>query len=191
MKRTIIYIAVMFMLTVPARSYQAGITGDKGGPGPSRVENLLTDIEKAPRAASGAERSATVTQAELNSYIVRQIAESGDRTLTSLQLKLLPGDKIEGRIVLDLRNLQIPAGLATGAEVLFSASFESRDGGIWITMQKVFLGGQPVSPQLIDTVIEIASRAAGYKPVKLGDRHKLPTGVKRLSTRREMLNLYY
>ncbi len=190
-KKIPIAVVVLFMQVAFLQAYQSAGVPKNVDVGSTRVERLLEDIAKSSGSASGKERSEIVPESELNAYIARQIVESGEKYIVSLRLKLTGRDKVEGRLVLDLRTLSLPSGLVSGAEVLFGASFESGNGWISIKMEKVFIGGQPVAPQVIDSVIAIASRASGYKPVRLGDRHKLPTGVKRLSAGREKLYLYY
>lgn len=155
------------------------------------VERLLADIESKTEDGSRKKRSKSINEGELNSYIAAQLFYSDDPYVDSLSLKLLPRDRVEGRLFIDLTSLKIPVGLASGAEIFFSASFESSDGGLSIRMEKVFIGTQKVAPGVIDGIISIVSRASGYEPVRLGDRHQLPPGVEKLETRKGRLVIYY
>ena len=97
--------------------------------------------------------------------------------------KLLAGDKIEGRISIDLGQPQASGLVPQKQDLLFAARIETQDGKIRINMDTLYLGTQAISPAFVDIVIGIVARLQGYEPTTLKDWYKLPRGVQRLETR--------
>ena len=136
---------------------------------------------KAP-AAPGSRRM-TFTEAEFNAYAACRLEVEGGPYVKGAELKLLAGDKVEGRIRIDLGRPQAGGVLPQKQDLLFAARFESRDGRIRILMDRLFLGAQELSPSFIDLIIGAVARLQGVEPTSLGDWYELPRGVLRLETR--------
>jgi hypothetical protein len=145
-------------------------------PGPSRAF-------KTPPAPKPGARSLAFTEAELNAYAACLLEDRGEPFIKAIELKLLAGDRIEGRISLDLGKPQASGLMAQKQELLFTAGVETKDGRIRITMDKLFLGTQPISPAFVDVVIGVVSRLQGVEPTSLKDWYDLPPGVLRLESR--------
>jgi len=135
----------------------------------------------APAAAPG-ERRLTFTEAEFNAYVACRLADAGEPYVKSVVLKLLDGDRYEGRVAIDLGKPQASGLLPQKQDLLFAGRFESREGQIRVALDSLYLGTQPISPALIDMVIEIVSRLQGVEPTTLKDWYDLPRGVSRLET---------
>lgn len=191
MKRSLMLTAAVLLAVISC----SGAAVDRQFSAPSdpaaKVDRILSDIAGLSKKGTHPERSQAISEADLNAYIARQIAESSDKYVKTLELKLKPGDKATGRLVLDLRTLPGAGGLLSGAEVLFAASFESSSGTISFRMKQLIIGTQSVSPEVLDQLIAVACSAAGYPPVKLSDRHDLPAGVKRVASESGRLIIYY
>ena len=135
----------------------------------------------APAAAPGESRL-TFSEAEFNAYLACRLADAGEPYVKSVALKLLDGDRYEGRVAIDLGKPQASGLLPQKQDLLFAGRFESREGQIRVALDSLYLGTQPISPALIDMVIEIVSRLQGVAPTSLKDWYDLPRGVTRLET---------
>jgi hypothetical protein len=134
-----------------------------------------------PASAPGTRRL-TFSEAEFNAYVACRLADEGDAYVKSAGFKLLAKDRVEGHVAIDLGKAQTSGVLPQKQDLLFTAGFETREGKIRITMDKLFLGTQPISPAFVDIVIGVVSRLQGVEPTTLGDWYDLPTGVLRLET---------
>ncbi|MCJ7486958.1 MAG: hypothetical protein MUQ25_12445, partial [Candidatus Aminicenantes bacterium] len=76
-------------------------------------------------------------------------------------------------------------------DLLFSAGIETRDGKIKVSIDKLFLGTQPIAPSIVDVIIGILSRLQGVEPTSLEDWYDLPPGVRRLESRPGQVVVYY
>lgn len=134
-------------------------------------------------AAAPGSRRLTFGEDELNAYAACRLADEGEPYVKGAQLKLLAGDKVEGRISIDLGQKQASGLVPQKQDLLFAARIETKEGKIRINMDTLYLGTQAISPAFVDMVIGILSRLQGYEPTTLKDWYKLPTGVQRLETR--------
>jgi hypothetical protein len=144
--------------------------------------NRVPAVPPSPSEAPGS-RSLTFSEAEFNAYVTCRLADENEAYVKSAEFRLLAGDKVEGRIAIDLGKPQASGVLPQKQDLLFAAGFETREGQIRINMDKLFLGTQPISPAFIDLVIGIVSRLQGVDPTTLKDWYDLPPGVLRLETR--------
>ncbi len=151
-----------------------------------RALKVIQALEKVEadqaRAPSRTGRSYVVPEADLNAWIAYRIATEADKHLQSCELKLLDGDRAEGRLVLDLAGTPAAVLYASRAEIFFAASAESRDGKIRITMQRLFLGTQELSPDVLDTIIGLVAALEGKPASSLKDWYPLPYGIRRLQS---------
>lgn len=144
---------------------------------PKRAPSSATD----PAAASGSRRL-TFTEAEFNAWILCRLADEKEPYVKSAVFKLLAGDKVEGRVTIDLGKPQASGVLPQKQDLLFAARFETVEGMIRITLDSLYLGTQPISPSFLDIVIGVVSRLQGVEATSLKDWYDLPPGVLRLET---------
>lgn len=152
------------------------------------LEKLERDKARNPRQPGG---SGTVSEAELNAWVAYQIATEGEKYVRSCELRLLDGNRAEGKLVIDLSRTPAAAVLTSQAELFFSATAETEQGKIRITMESLFLGSQRLSPAFLDTVIGIVAGLEGQPAQGLHDWHPLPYGIQRLESRAGRLICYY
>jgi hypothetical protein len=147
----------------------------------------------SPAATAGepGTRRLTFTEADLNAYAACRVEAEGGPYVKSLELKLLGGDKIEGRVRVDLGQPQASGLVPQKQDLLFAGRFETRDGQVRISMDKLFLGAQEISPSFIDVVIAVASRLQGVEARSLKDWYDLPDGVLRLESRPGQIVIVY
>ena len=141
----------------------------------------LAKIQSEPASAPGSRRL-TFSEAEFNAYVACRLADESEAYVKSAEFKLLAKDRVEGHVAIDLGKAQTSGVLPQKQDLLFTAGFETREGKIRITMDKLFLGTQPISPAFVDIVIGVVSRLQGVEPTTLGDWYDLPAGVLRLET---------
>ena len=134
-----------------------------------------------PAAAPGSRRM-TFTEAEFNAWIACRLADEKEPYVKSAVFRLLGGDKVEGRVTIDLGKPQASGVLPQKQDLLFAARFETKEGMIRITLDSLYLGTQPISPGFVDIVIGVVSRLQGVEATSLKDWYDLPPGVLRLET---------
>lgn len=149
-----------------------------------RIEAEYMKVRPAGAApAAPGSRRLTFGEDELNAYAACRLEKEGEPYVKGAQLKLLAGDKIEGRISIDLGQPQASGLVPQKQDLLFAARIETQDGKIRINMDTLYLGTQAISPAFVDIIIGIVARLQGYEPTTLKDWYKLPRGVQRLETR--------
>lgn len=155
------------------------------------ILDALKKIEAERHRPAAALRSLTFTEAEFNAYVVCRLDAENEPFVKAVEFKLLADDRIEGRIAIDLGDRQTSGLLPKRQDLLFSARFETSDGMIKISMDKLFLGTQPIAPAVVDVIIGVASRLQGVEPTSLEDWYDLPPGVRRLESRPGQVVVYY
>jgi hypothetical protein len=157
-----------------------------------RVIELLERAERTqPPSSSRTPPTVTVTESDLNAWIAYRIATEADRYFRACEIRLLAGDRFEGKIVLDLSGTPAAFLLPSETDLYFSAKGESREGKIRIFIEELFLGSQRLSPAVIDKVMALVSAFEGTPPTSLGDWYALPYGIRRLESRKGSLLCHY
>jgi hypothetical protein len=155
------------------------------------ILDALKKIEAERHRPAADLRSATFTEDEFNAYVLCRLDAEREPFVKAAEFKLLAGDRIEGRITIDLGDRQSSGLLPKRQDLLFSAGIETRDGKIRISMDKLFLGTQPIAPAVVDLIIGVLSRLQGVEPTSLEDWYDLPPGVLRLESRAGLVVVYY
>lgn len=155
------------------------------------ILDALKKIEAERHRPAATPRSLTFSEAEFNAYVVCRLDAESEPFVKAAEFKLLAADRIEGRITIDLGDRQTSFLLPRRQDLLFSAGVETRDGKIKISMDKLFLGTQPISPAVVDVIIGILSRLQGVEPTSLEDWYDLPPGVLRLESKPGQVVVYY
>jgi hypothetical protein len=155
------------------------------------ILDALKKIEVERHRPAADLRSATFTEDEFNAYVICRLDAEREPFVKAAEFKLLAGDRIEGRITIDLGDRQASGLLPKRQDLLFSAGIETRDGKIRISMDKLFLGTQPIAPAIVDVIIGVLSRLQGVEPTSLEDWYDLPPGVLRLESRAGQIVVYY
>ena len=85
-----------------------------------------------------------VTESELNSYIAYRIETEKEEIVKELRLKLFNENKIEGKILIDLRGQKLPKLLRPQMNLYFGAKVEVKDGNVRMAIKELFLEEQPI-----------------------------------------------
>ncbi len=136
-------------------------------------------------------QSVTVTESELNSYFAYRIEAEKEDIMKQLHLKIFKNNKIEGKILIDLRGQKIPDFLRPEMNIYFAGKVEVNNGKGRILMKKLFLEDQPIQPQVLDAIIFIASKLQNSEPTSLYDWYELPFGIKDIKTKKQQAIFFY
>jgi hypothetical protein len=153
------------------------------------LDDIRTGFVRSRLAGPGAagpapgSRRLTFSEAELNAYAACRLEDEGDPYVKAILLKLLDGDRIEGRIAIDLGKPQASGLVPQKQDLLFAARVETQDGKIRINMDTLYLGTQAISPAFVDVIIGVVAKLQGLEPTSLKDWYDLPRGVLRLESR--------
>jgi hypothetical protein len=159
-----------------------------------RGEKIVADLERLDaeqQRRPGGEIKYTLSEADLNAYIAYWLASEGEKYVKACEVRLLAGNRIEGKLVIELGGAGGLSLIPSRSDLLFSAGVTTEGGRIKINMDSLFLGTQRLSPTLIDVIIAVASKLEGVKPTSLSDWYALPYGIQRMETRPGRLILFY
>lgn len=182
---------IAFVLVLAVLAAQGEIPPDVRARAVKVIESLEKVKQEQARSPSRVPRTVAVSEADLNAWIAYRIAAEPDKHLQSCEIRLLSGDRFEGKIVLDLSGTPATMLLPSRTELFFSATGESRDGKIRIQLSELFLGSQRISPAVIDRVIAFVSSLEGTPPTSLNDWYGLPYGIRRLESRQSLLVCHF
>ncbi|MCK4556291.1 MAG: hypothetical protein KAU47_02150 [Candidatus Aminicenantes bacterium] len=159
------------------------------------VDKILKAIEKVEReTARGTKRSLekiSVDESELNSYIAYRIEEENERFLKELRVKLFKKNKIEGKILVDLRGENIPKFLRPQMTLYFGGKLEVKDGMVKLVLKDLFLENQRIDPNVLDFVIALTAKIEKYEIWSINDWYELPYGIKDIETQNHKAIFFY
>jgi hypothetical protein len=155
------------------------------------VKQLLKTIETHPPRSDGKELTAVVTEQELNAYIVYRLALEKRTPVTNLKVGLLDNNHIQGKIRLDAQQLNLGFLLGDVLDFDFKGIVQTRSGAARLDLTALQLGGQPVTPQMLDLVLGTVALYNGTESGRLDDWYALPKGVKRIVVSKGRAVLHY
>jgi len=154
----------------------------------SLIEKIqLEQIEKGSEGI----RNVVVTENEFNSYIAYRIDVEKEEVMKELRLKLFDNNKIEGKIILDLRKQKLPKILKPRMTFYFGGKLEVKDGNVRLDLEDLFLENQRIQPAVLDLVIFIGSKITGSESFSISDWWGLPYGIKDVKTQKGKMAFYY
>ena len=156
---------------------------------------VLKAIEKIENERSIKNKSSlreiVITESELNSYIAYRIEIQKEEAVKELHLKLFKGNKIEGKILIDLSGQKIPKFLRPRMNLYFSGKVEIKNDKVRLALKKLYLEEQAVRPMILDLIISIAARIENTEPSSMNDWYELPYGIKNIETDLGKAFFYY
>ena len=159
------------------------------------VDKILKAIEKVEReTARGTRRSlekVSVDESELNSYIAYRIEEENERFLKELRVKLFKKNKIEGKILVDLRGENIPKFLRPQMTLYFGGKLEVKDDMVRLVLKDLFLEDQRIDPNVLDFVIALTAKIEKYEVWSINEWYELPYGIKDIETQNHKAIFFY
>lgn len=156
---------------------------------------VLKAIEKIqseqPREDKGSLKEIVITESELNSYIAYRIETEKEEIMKELRLKLFKRNKIEGKILIDLKGQKIPKFLRPQMTFYFGGKLEVEDGRARLDVKDLFLEDQRVEPAIIDIIIRIAAKIENREVSSINDWYELPYLIKDIKIHRHKAIFYY
>jgi hypothetical protein len=104
---------------------------------------------------------------------------------------LLERNEIEGKIVIDLRNQEIPKFLKPLMNFYFAGKLEVGGGKIRLNIKKLFLENQPIHPMVLDLIIYISAKIEKTEASSINDWYELPHGIVNIETHPGWVAIFY
>ncbi len=162
---------------------------------PKDVEKVLKALERIEReTSSGSHQSIqkiSVTESEFNSYISYRIEENSERFLKELRIRLFKKNRIEGMILIDLSEEDIPNFLRPQMTLYFRGKLEVKDDLVRIKLTDLFLEEQRIDLKVLDLVIAFAAKIENFKVWSINDWYELPYGIKNIETQNKKIVVFY
>jgi hypothetical protein len=157
-----------------------------------RVFELIDKIQQEQMEKGSDEvRHVVVTESELNSYIGYRIEHENEEVMKELKLKLFEQNRIEAKVVVDLRGQDLPRFLRPEMTFFLEGELEVSDGLVRLDVKELFLENQRLQPAILDLVIFIGSKIQNMEPTSMEDWYELPFGIKNIKTERGCATFYY
>ncbi|HPU93760.1 MAG TPA: hypothetical protein PKU99_06420 [Candidatus Saccharicenans sp.] len=156
-----------------------------------RVANFLDKVERYQRENGGYQNKiAEFSEAEVSSFF-RYIFSEESPTVKTIKLKLLPANKIEGWILLNLKDQGLPSYFKEEINLYFAARLETDRRRVRLDINKLYFETEPVQPAVVNSLIDLMARSNGLEAQHLDDWYELPAGILDLKTARGKLLVYY
>jgi hypothetical protein len=136
-------------------------------------------------------KNVVVTESELNSYFAHRIKVEQEEVLKELHLKLFDNNRVDWRIVVDLRGANLPKILKPQMTFFIGGKLEVKDGQVRYNMKDLFLENQRIQVAVFDLVIYVGSRFMGSEPFSMSDWWELPYGIKDIKTEKGEATFFY
>ena len=157
-----------------------------------KVISLIEKIQQEQLVKGSSEtRNVIVTESELNSYIAYRIETEKEEILKELQCKLFDKNRVEWKVVVDLRGANLPKILKPQMSFFMGGELEVKDGYVRLDMKDLFLESQRIQVTVFDLVIYIGSRLMRSEPFSMSDWWELPYGIKDIQTQQGKATFYY
>jgi len=159
------------------------------------ARKVLKAIEKMESKQSRGDKDSlkkiVITEKELNSYIAHRIETEKEEIMKELRLKLFKKNKIEGKVLIDLRGQKIPKFIRPQMTLFFGGKIEVKKGKARLNIKDLFLEDQRVKPEILDVILNITSKINKTEASSMNDWHELPYGIKDIKTNRRKATFYY
>jgi len=114
-----------------------------------------------------------------------------EEILKELRIKMFDGNRVEWKIVVDLREANLPKILKPRMTFFVGGKLEIEDGNVRLDMKDLFLENQRIQVQVFELVIFIGSRLMGSEPFSMSDWWELPYGIKDIQTQNGKAAFFY
>ena len=157
-----------------------------------KVLRVINDIEReSSRKTGDSLENISITESELNSYIAYRIEVEKAKIMKELRIKLFKKNRIEGKILIDLRGQEIPRFLRPQMNLYFGGNLEVKGGLVRLILKDLFLEDQRIDPKVLDFIIALAAKIENYKVWSINDWFELPYGIKDVKTQSQKAVFFY
>jgi hypothetical protein len=161
----------------------------------SQALKVVKAIDKMESERSSGDRDylkkIVITEEELNSYIAYRIETEKEEIMKELQLKLFKRNRIEGKVLIDLRGQKIPEFIRPQMTLYFGGKLEVKKGKARLNIKNLFLEDQRVKPTILDIILNITSKINKTEASSMDDWYELPYGIIDIKTNRSKATFYY
>jgi hypothetical protein len=155
------------------------------------IEAIETVVREQFKKDKNQLKNVALTESELNSYIAYRIEVENEEIMRQLRFKFFEGNRIEGKVLVDLSGQDIPKFLHSRMNFYFGGKLEVQDERVRLDLKELYLEGQPIQPKLLDLVILIASKIENTEAWSINDWFELPYGIKDIKTHKGRAVFYY
>ncbi len=159
------------------------------------ARKVLEAIEKIESEQSRGDKDSlkkiVITEKELNSYIAYRIETEKEEIMKELRLQLFKRNKIEGKVLIDLRGQKTPKFIRPQMTFYFGGKLEVKQGRARLDIKDLFLEDQRVKPTILDVILNITSKINKTEASSMNDWLELPYGIKDIKTNRRKATFYY
>ncbi len=149
---------------------------------------VLKAIEEVEKETSNPNRTSLekveITESEFNSYIAYLIEKGKSPILKELQLKFFKGNRVEGKLIVDLEGQKIPRYIKPKMTLFFGGKIEAGSGRVRFDIKDLFLEGQRIQPVVLDFILLVQAKIENREPTSINDWYELPYGIKDVEIRR-------
>ncbi|MBE0460511.1 MAG: hypothetical protein IBX60_02610 [Candidatus Aminicenantes bacterium] len=157
-----------------------------------KVIRLLEKIqEEQVQSKKKSLKNVVVTERELNSYIAYRIDVEREEVMKELRFKLFKKNKIEGKIVFDLRGRNTSEFLRPMITLYFGGKIIAKDGKAKLEVKDLYLENEPIKPEVLDGLLYIIAKIEKTEPISLSSWHVLPFGIKNIKIEKGKALFYY
>jgi hypothetical protein len=157
-----------------------------------KVLNALEEIEREQfRADKKTLKEMVITESEFNSYVAYRIEKEKSETLKELHLKFFKRNKIEGKLLIDIKGYKATKFLKPRMTLYFGGKLEVKDGQARFNMKDLFLEGQRIQLRVIDLVLYIQAKIENMEVSSIKDWYEIPYGIKDIKVHRGKAVFYY
>ncbi len=151
----------------------------------------LEQLDEESGSVSGGSRNVSLTESEFNSYIAYRIDVEKEEVLKEFRMKFFDDNRVEGKIVVDLRGQKLPKILKPRMTFFLGGQLEVKEGHVRLDLEDLYLGTQRLQPDVLDLVIFLGSKITGEEAFTMSDWWVLPYGIEDVKTRNGAVTFYY
>jgi len=135
-------------------------------------------------------KTAQFLEQEVSAFFTYLFSEQVS-TFRAIELKFFPGNKVEGRVLLDLSAQALPAYFKPELNLYFAARIEISGRKVRLNYSSLYLETQRIQPEIIDSLISLVAKSQGLESRSLESWYELPEGVENLETGQGRLIVHY
>ncbi|MBP7794204.1 MAG: hypothetical protein KA087_00875 [Candidatus Saccharicenans sp.] len=156
-----------------------------------KVANFLDEVDRYQRENGHYQNKiAEFSEKEVSSFF-RYIFSEESSAVKTIELKLLRSNKIEGWVLLSLKDQALPSYFKDEINLYFAARLETDRRRVRLDIKKLYFETEPVQPSVVNSLIDLVAKNNGLEAQHLDDWYDLPAGILDIKTDKGKLLVYY
>jgi len=191
--QTLLFFLMVIMLFSPNLHGQIKRDDDEQ----NNLEAALKVVDFLEQAASYHQKTgkfqgkkAEFTEKELSAFF-QEVLLNEVPAFKRITLKLFPGNRVEGWVVLNFKGMDIPSYMKEELNLYFSAVAELNQRKIRLNFESLFLEGQKIQLAAVNALIEMVAKSRDLEVKRLDSWYDLPAGILNLSTKSGQIIVKY